>query len=83
VVKKTSERTHGDQHALWIDPTDPNYLINGNDGGVVVTEDGGKMWNNFFDVIPTTQFLQYFLRHEEALQCHWFCFRTKEALWPL
>jgi photosystem II stability/assembly factor-like uncharacterized protein len=55
-AEKSSERTHGDHHALWIDPTDPNYLINGNDGGVVVTFDGGKIWNNFFDVIPTTQF---------------------------
>ena len=51
-----SERNHGDHHALWIDPTDPNYLINGNDGGVVVSYDGGKTLNNFFDVIPTTQF---------------------------
>jgi photosystem II stability/assembly factor-like uncharacterized protein len=51
-----SERNHGDHHALWIDPTDPNYLINGNDGGVVVSYDGGKNLNNFFDVIPTTQF---------------------------
>jgi photosystem II stability/assembly factor-like uncharacterized protein len=55
-AEKSSERTHGDHHALWIDPTDPNYLVNGNDGGVVVTSDGGKNWNNFFDVIPTTQF---------------------------
>jgi photosystem II stability/assembly factor-like uncharacterized protein len=55
-AEKSSERTHGDHHALWIDPTDPNYLVNGNDGGVVVSSDGGKNWNNFFDVIPTTQF---------------------------
>jgi photosystem II stability/assembly factor-like uncharacterized protein len=55
-AEKTSERNHGDHHALWIDPANPNYLINGNDGGVVVTMDGGKNWNNFFDVIPTTQF---------------------------
>ncbi|HEX5668853.1 MAG TPA: hypothetical protein VFX73_08635, partial [Chitinophagaceae bacterium] len=55
-AEKSSERTHGDHHALWIDPTDPNYLVNGNDGGVVVSFDGGKNWNNFFDVIPTTQF---------------------------
>jgi photosystem II stability/assembly factor-like uncharacterized protein len=55
-AEKSSERTHGDHHALWIDPTDPNYLVNGNDGGVVVSFDGGKNWNNFFDLIPTTQF---------------------------
>jgi photosystem II stability/assembly factor-like uncharacterized protein len=55
-AEKTSERTHGDHHALWIDPANPEYIINGNDGGVVVSLDGGKNWNNFFDVIPTTQF---------------------------
>jgi photosystem II stability/assembly factor-like uncharacterized protein len=54
--EKSSERNHGDHHALWIDPADSNYLVNGNDGGVVVSYDGGKNWNNFFDVIPTTQF---------------------------
>ncbi|HSF44491.1 MAG TPA: hypothetical protein VLA58_00730 [Chitinophagaceae bacterium] len=55
-AEKTSERTHGDHHALWIDPANPGYIINGNDGGVVVSHDGGKNWDNFFDVIPTTQF---------------------------
>lgn len=54
--EKESEKIHGDNHALWIDPTNSNYMINGNDGGVIVTENGGKTWNNFFDVIPTTQF---------------------------
>ena len=55
-TEKTSEWTHGDNHDLWIDPTDPKYLINANDGGVMASYDGGKNWNNFFDVIPTTQF---------------------------
>ena len=53
---KLSDRTHGDHHALWIDPADSKYIINGNDGGVVVTYNGGKRWYNFFRNIPTTQF---------------------------
>jgi photosystem II stability/assembly factor-like uncharacterized protein len=55
-AEKTSERTHGDHHALWIDTADPDHMINGNDGGAVVTYDGGRNWNNFFDRIPATQF---------------------------
>ena len=49
-------RIHGDNHAIWIDPSDSNYIINGNDGGIIRTLDGGKTWKNFFDKIPTTQF---------------------------
>lgn len=51
-----SERMHGDNHAMWIDPSDTNRIINGNDGGVIITYDGGKTWKNFFKEIPTTQF---------------------------
>ena len=53
---KPEESLHGDHHALWIDPADSKYIINGNDGGVVVSYNGGKRWYNFFRRIPTTQF---------------------------
>ena len=47
--------THGDNHALWIDPTDARRLINGNDGGASVSLDGGKSWSTQ-DNQPTAQF---------------------------
>jgi len=47
---------HGDHHALWIDPDNPNYLVNGNDGGVVVSYDQGKTWREFLDNLPAVQF---------------------------
>ncbi len=53
---KKSENIHGDNHALWFDKEDPNRIILGNDGGVSTTFDGGKIWKNFFDELPTTQF---------------------------
>jgi photosystem II stability/assembly factor-like uncharacterized protein len=53
---KSSEGIHGDNHAFWFDPVNPDRIILGNDGGVSTTFDGGKKWNNFFDKIPTTQF---------------------------
>jgi len=36
---------HGDEHDLWIDPDDPQVMINGNDGGANVTINGGKTWS--------------------------------------
>ena len=52
----TGDYIHGDNHALWIDPADSTYIINGDDGGVALTYDGGKKWKNFYKQIPTTQF---------------------------
>ncbi|HEX9162721.1 MAG TPA: glycosyl hydrolase [Thermoanaerobaculia bacterium] len=46
---------HGDHHALWIDPTNPQRMINGNDGGATITTDGGKTWTNQYNQ-PTAQF---------------------------
>ncbi|HEX3431253.1 MAG TPA: hypothetical protein VHT03_10235 [Rhizomicrobium sp.] len=36
---------HGDHHGLWIDPTNPDRLINASDGGASVSVDGGKTWS--------------------------------------
>jgi photosystem II stability/assembly factor-like uncharacterized protein len=36
---------HVDNHALWIDPTAPNRLIEGNDGGATISFDGGVHWS--------------------------------------
>lgn len=35
---------HVDHHAIWINPKRPEHLINGNDGGVNVTWNGGADW---------------------------------------
>jgi photosystem II stability/assembly factor-like uncharacterized protein len=39
-----SAGTHSDHHALWIDPDNPLHLIDGNDGGIDISYDGGKTW---------------------------------------
>ncbi len=44
---------HGDNHDLWIDPNDPMRMISSNDGGGVVSINGGKTWTE--EDYPTTQ----------------------------
>jgi photosystem II stability/assembly factor-like uncharacterized protein len=46
---------HGDHHGLWIDPTEPRRMINGNDGGATITVDGGKTWTSQYNQ-ATAQF---------------------------
>jgi photosystem II stability/assembly factor-like uncharacterized protein/DNA-binding FrmR family transcriptional regulator len=46
---------HGDHHGLWIDPDNPQRMINGNDGGAVVSTDGGRTWTTEYNQ-PTAQF---------------------------
>ena len=46
---------HGDNHALWIAADDPQRMIEGNDGGAIVTTNGGKSWSSE-DNQPTAQF---------------------------
>ena len=36
---------HGDNHDLWIAPNDPQRMIESNDGGANVTNDGGRTWS--------------------------------------
>ncbi len=46
---------HGDNHAFWIDPTNPKRLMNGNDGGATISTDGGQSWSTEHNQ-PTAQF---------------------------
>lgn len=46
---------HPDHHAWWIHPEDPGYMIDGNDGGLNITRDGGKTWH-FASNLPLAQF---------------------------
>ena len=46
---------HVDHHALWIDPQNPDRMIQGNDGGAYVTESGAKNWR-YLNNLPIEQF---------------------------
>jgi len=47
---------HGDHQAMWIDPVDPRYILEGSDGGWQVSRDGGKNW----DIVNTFAFTQFY-----------------------
>jgi photosystem II stability/assembly factor-like uncharacterized protein len=46
---------HGDNHDLWINPTNSAYLINANDGGANISLNGGRKWSTQNNQ-PTGQF---------------------------
>ncbi|SDE69510.1 WD40/YVTN/BNR-like repeat-containing protein [Ulvibacter litoralis] len=46
---------HPDHHAWWIHPTDGSFMMDGNDGGLNITHDGGASWR-FIGNLPVAQF---------------------------
>ena len=46
---------HGDHHDLWIDPRDPQRMIEGADGGACVSLNGGDTWSTLYNQL-TAQF---------------------------
>ncbi|MFY0591099.1 VPS10 domain-containing protein [Roseivirga sp.] len=46
---------HVDNHALYIHPDDPNFMVLGNDGGMVMTRNRGGSWH-FMENLPIGQF---------------------------
>ena len=50
-----SNGVHPDHHAWWIHPNNGQFMIDGNDGGMNITKDGGKTWR-FIGNLPVAQF---------------------------
>ncbi|HEX8725644.1 MAG TPA: hypothetical protein VF737_09665 [Gemmatimonadaceae bacterium] len=48
-------QNHVDNHAIWIDPSGSGRIIEGNDGGVILSRDDGAHWQ-FLDNIAIGQF---------------------------
>ena len=46
---------HGDNQDLWIDPRNPQRMIEGNDGGACVSFNGGNSWTTILNQL-TSQF---------------------------
>ena len=48
---------HGDNHDMWINPDNPEILIQSNDGGANVSLDGGETWSTQYNQ-PTAELYQ-------------------------
>jgi photosystem II stability/assembly factor-like uncharacterized protein len=46
---------HPDHHAFWINPLNPNLIMDGNDGGLAISHDMGRTWQ-FDEKLPVGQF---------------------------
>lgn len=65
---RTIRVPHGDNHDLWIAPSDSERMINGNDGGGNVSFTGGRSWTE--QDFPTAQFYRVITTaHEPYLIC--------------
>jgi len=42
---RTSPVPHGDNHDVWINPKNSQFMVQGNDGGANVSLDGGQTWS--------------------------------------
>jgi photosystem II stability/assembly factor-like uncharacterized protein len=49
------KKKHVDDHAVWLDPEDPDYMLVGCDGGIYESFDRGTTWL-FKENLPITQF---------------------------
>jgi len=49
-------KIHMDQHGMWIDPDNSNYILAAHDGGISVTYDKGDNWRNLIEELPLAQF---------------------------
>jgi len=49
-------KIHMDQHGMWIDPDNSNYILAAQDGGISVSYDKGENWRNLIEELPLAQF---------------------------
>ena len=53
----TADNLHVDHHAMAFHPQNPDYIIEGNDGGINLSQDGGDTWTKVA-ALPVTQFYE-------------------------
>ncbi len=60
---QTMRTPHGDNHDLWINPTNGQIMIQANDGGVNVSLNGGRTWSTQYNQ-PTAEIYQVYVDNQ-------------------
>ncbi len=68
--RSIASAAHSDHHAMWIDPTDPDHLIIGCDGGVYISRDRGRT----VDFVPNLPIAQYYAIATDMREPYYFVY---------
>lgn len=60
---------HADHHAQWFSPSNPNFILKGNDGGLYRSTNGGGSWSKL-NTLPITQFYTIDVHPSEPEKVH-------------
>ena len=63
VIANYGNNIHPDHHAFWIHPVKSSFVVDGNDGGLNISKDGGHTWQ-FAGNLPVGQF--YHVQYDTA-----------------
>ncbi|MDF1574572.1 MAG: hypothetical protein P1P86_05210 [Bacteroidales bacterium] len=61
-------KIHADQHGMWIDPGNSNYILAAHDGGISVSYDKGENWRNLIKELPLAQFYNVEFDHSNPFR---------------
>ncbi len=64
LFENPAQTLHLDHCELWINPTNPDHMILGNDGGLYVSYDHGQSWTHFNN-IPAGEFYDITLDNQD------------------
>ena len=65
---------HGDNHDLWIDPSDNRRMIQGNDGGANVSFNAGASWSSIYNQLTA----QLYTVDTDGRAPHYFVYGTQQ-----
>ncbi len=65
----TAGSTHADSHDLWVNPTNPQHIVMGDDGGMWYSHDGGSRWWKG-ENLPISQFYRVAVDQQDPYQVY-------------